>query len=103
MENISPTQEALLQHAKHATYQAGIWATSDQVQQHAPSAEGYGWTWDTEAKTWLPVWSRLPIAAKACSELVRCGCKSGGVGQGEAAKKPAGSALNSVAANVKSS
>ena len=78
MENLHPTQEALLQHAKRATYQAGIWATSDHIQQQTPSAEGYGWTWDKEVKTWQPVWSRLSVEATACSELIRCGCKSHG-------------------------
>jgi hypothetical protein len=31
MENIPPTKEALLQHAKRASYQASIWTLSDLV------------------------------------------------------------------------
>ena len=36
-----------------------------------PPPEGWGWTLD-ECNVWVPVWSTLPIAAKACSELVKC-------------------------------
>lgn len=76
MENIPPTQQALLQHTKRAVYQAGIWTTCHQAQQQTPTAEGCGWTLDAETKSWVPVWSSLPAAAKAVSELVRCACKS---------------------------
>ena len=75
METISPTQDAFLQHCRRAAYQAGIWSTSDRAHQELPSPEGYGWTLNTERK-WSPVWTTLPVASKACSELVRCGCKS---------------------------
>ena len=37
MERLPPTQDALMQHTKRATYQAGIWCTSDQIEQHVPS------------------------------------------------------------------
>ena len=76
MENIPPTQQALLQHTKRAVYQAGIWTTCHQAQQQTPTAEGCGWTLDAETKSWVPVWSSLPVAAKAVSELVKCACKS---------------------------
>ncbi len=76
MENIPPTQDALLQHTRRVTLQAGIWTTCDKAQQQIPSPEGWGWTFNEETKSWVPVWNDLPIAAKACSELVKCGCKS---------------------------
>jgi len=76
METIPPTQNALLQHCKRVVYQAGIWTTSDLAQQQAPTPEGHGWTMDSETKSWLPVWTTLPMSSKACSELVKCGCKS---------------------------
>eukprot|EP00745_Piridium_sociabile_P012394 TRINITY_DN190_c0_g1_i6.p1 TRINITY_DN190_c0_g1~~TRINITY_DN190_c0_g1_i6.p1 ORF type:complete len:743 (+),score=169.21 TRINITY_DN190_c0_g1_i6:247-2475(+) len=76
MEKIPPTQEALLQHTLRAVYQAGIWATSDQCEQKPPTPEGFGWTLESATKTWRPVWSNLPVASQACSELVKCGCKS---------------------------
>ena len=76
MENIPPTQDALLQHCKRVAYQAGIWTTSDLAQPQAPTPEGHGWTLDRNSQSWLPVWSTLPVSSKACSELVKCGCKS---------------------------
>ena len=76
MENIPPTQEALLQHTKRVSYQSGIWATCENAQQQTPTAEGCGWTLDLETRSWRPVWSNLPMAAKACNELVKCGCQS---------------------------
>ena len=42
MENIPPTQDALLQHCKRVGYQAGIWTTSDMAQQQTPPPEGHG-------------------------------------------------------------
>lgn len=39
METISPTQDALLQHTRHAAYQSEIWSTSDQSIQGIPSPE----------------------------------------------------------------
>ena len=29
-----------------------------------------------EGKSWVPVWLTIPVASKACSEFVKCGCKS---------------------------
>ena len=40
MKNILPTQDALLQHAKWAAYQASIWETSDLCQQQTPLTWG---------------------------------------------------------------
>jgi hypothetical protein len=76
MDTIPPTQDALLQHSKRSIYQAGIWSTSDQSEQHAPTPEGWGWTLDEDSQSWVPVWSTIPVASKACSELVKCGCTS---------------------------
>ena len=76
MENIPPTQDAVLQHSKRVSYQAGIWTTSDLAQKQPPSPEGHGWTFDREHQSWVPVWSTLPVSSIACSELVKCGCKN---------------------------
>ena len=75
MESIPPTQDALLQHSKQVVYQAGIWTTSNISQQELPSPEGYGWQLNEQCKR-SPVWITLPMASKACNELVKCGCKS---------------------------
>lgn len=74
MERLPPTQHSLLQHTKRAAYQAGVWCTSEQREQHTPSPEGWGWS--LEENIWVPVWSTMPIAAEVCSELIKCGCKS---------------------------
>ena len=76
MENIPPIQDAHLQHSKRVAYQAGIWTTCDMAQQQPLSPEGYGWTCDEERQSWVPVWISLPVCSIACSELVKCGCKS---------------------------
>ena len=76
MENIPPTQDALLQHTRRVIYQAGIWSTCDKWEQNLPSAEGWGWTFNRESQAWTPNWITRPIASKACSELIKCGCKS---------------------------
>ena len=44
-------------------------------QQEAPSPDGWGWTLG-DCRSWVPVWNSLPMASKACSELIKCGCKS---------------------------
>ena len=66
LEKIPPTQGALLQHSKCAAYQAGIWCTSELSNQERSSPE----------VSWTPVWTTIPIASKACAELIKCGCKS---------------------------
>ena len=59
MERLPQTQHSLLQHTKHAAYQAGVWCTSEQREQHTPSPEGWGWT--LEEIFLVPVWSTMPI------------------------------------------
>ena len=76
MERLPPTQDALLQHLKRVAYQAGVWCTSEQSEQHTPPPEGWGWTLEEDSQSWVPVWNTLPMASKACSELVKCSCKS---------------------------
>lgn len=74
MENIPPTQAALLQHSRRAIYQAGIWATAEQAQDDLRSPELWGWT--KSSGTWKPYWTSLEHASKACRELIQCGCKT---------------------------
>ena len=70
IESIPPTQDALLQHIRRVTYQAGIWSTCDKSEQKLPSPEGWGWTFNREAQVWTPIWITRPIASKAYSELI---------------------------------
>ena len=98
--NIPPIQEAFLQHTKHIVYQAGIWTTCYQAQQHTPTSEGCGWTLDGETITC----SKLPMTAKACIELVDCCFKSFGVAVlGVHARKPNWDAPNFLLVNTKNS
>lgn len=75
IENIPPTQAALEQHVKRAHFQAGhVWGRSLVPLQELPSAADWGWH-QTADEGWKPTWTSLPEASKACSELIRCGCK----------------------------
>ena len=42
MESVPLTSDALLQHAKRATYQASVWASSHNFQQNRPTPESWG-------------------------------------------------------------
>ncbi|KAK2561655.1 hypothetical protein P5673_015007 [Acropora cervicornis] len=72
-------QDSLLQHTLRAVYQSSNWYTSLQSVQMVPSPEGWGWC--EMDGTWKPVWMTLPEAAKACLELLKCGCKQGCTGR----------------------
>lgn len=74
--NFLENERRLLQHSKRAVYQAGIWCTSENSQQNAPNPEDWGWTKKLNNESWVPAWNTLPIASKACTELVKCNCKS---------------------------
>ena len=75
IDNIPPTQNALLQHTQRAVYQAGIWTTSTQVHQVVPSPSEFGWSKSPTAESWVPVWITIPEVSKACNQLIRCACK----------------------------
>jgi hypothetical protein len=74
MEKLPPTQDALLQHARRAIFQAGIWTTSTNSQQVLPSPHLYGWKKESGASTWIPVWTTIPEISRACRELIKCCC-----------------------------
>lgn len=74
MENLPPTQSALLHHVNRSLYQASIWRKSLDSLVVAPIPEGFGWT--KSDRGWCPTWTTLPAAAISCRELVKCGCKA---------------------------
>lgn len=75
LDNIPPTQEALLQHTKRALLQGGFfWGQCCLKEQVIPTPSGWGWYRDENS--WLPKWTNLPQVKDACYELIRCGCKS---------------------------
>ena len=76
VENIPPTLDALVQHTRRAVFQAGfIWSQSMILQPILPCPSDWGWKLIDDC--WRPVWMTIPSAAKSCSELKKCGCKSG--------------------------
>ena len=78
MEGLPPTEGALLQHTKRATYQSGFcWNRSLQAQQNLPSPGEWGWLADDDDCKWKPLWSDLPDVAKCLPELLKCSCKKG--------------------------
>ena len=74
LDNIPPTEDALLQHVKRATYEAGfIWGQSLENIQQLPNLSDWGWQQIYDR--WTPRWITLPEASKSCQELIHCGCK----------------------------
>uniref|UniRef100_UPI00358F05C7 uncharacterized protein n=1 Tax=Myxine glutinosa TaxID=7769 RepID=UPI00358F05C7 len=76
IEAIPPTQAALVQHVKRATYQGGhCWGQSLVPHCYLPSPCDWGWV-DNDGQ-FDPLWTTLPEAAKSCYELICCGCENG--------------------------
>ena len=80
IENIPPTREALRQHVKRASYQAGFcWAQMMVCTPEFPSPSDWGWVHSENG--WDTCWTTLSEATVACRQLLRCGCKKGCTGQ----------------------
>ena len=74
VENIPPTQGALIQYVYRAAFQAGyIWGQALVPQQQLPSPSNWGW--EETQDGWMAKWTTLPEASTVCNELLRCGCK----------------------------
>ncbi|MGH0155330.1 UNVERIFIED_CONTAM: hypothetical protein FKN15_029328 [Acipenser sinensis] len=71
LENIPPTQAALKQDIKWASYQANCWKQALTPDLEPPSPSDWGWRKDTT----------LPEASQSCYELIPCGCRKGCTGQ----------------------
>ena len=77
IDNIPPTQAALLQHILRSTYQGGhVWGQCLVKQQHLPSPGDWGWFKEETEKAWSPVWTMLPEALHSCLELISCTCRT---------------------------
>ena len=80
IENIPPTQAALLRHTKCAVYQARhVWGSALIAKPQIPSPQEL--CWKREESEWKPVLTVLPQAQESCYELIHCGCKKGCTGQ----------------------
>ena len=74
MDELPPTEAALLQYVKRVAYQAGhVWGQALLTDPVLPSPLEWGWI-KTNTATWEPFWTALPEAAKSCKELNKCGC-----------------------------
>ena len=68
MDNIPPTEAALLQHTQRAIYQAGyVWDQALVRSPVIPFPATYGWRKNV-AQDWQPLWTLLPEAVASCSE-----------------------------------
>lgn len=73
IDNIPPTKAALEEHIKRAAYQAGhIWGQTLKPQPLVPNPNDWGW--EVSENGYKPHWTTLPIAEKACQELISCKC-----------------------------
>ena len=78
LENIPPTRAALFQHVKRSLLQVSfIWKQSTTCHQTIPVFHQWGWEHDEHSQVWLPVWTTLPDASKACALLLHCACTKG--------------------------
>ena len=76
IEAIPPTSDALRQHAKSSTYQAGhCWGNSLVPSPPFPCPSEWGWV-KVSNDMWAPLWMTIPQASQSCQELLKCGCKS---------------------------
>lgn len=73
IDNIPPTQAALEEHTRRAVFQAGhIWGQC--LEKHPNVPPPLDWGWEAQDNQFKPKWTVLPIAEKACLELIACKC-----------------------------
>jgi len=77
IDGLPPTKASLIEHTKRAAYQTGhCWGQAMVAAPELPSPGDWGWK-RKERGGWEVIWTTLPEAAKACRELLHCGCKKG--------------------------
>ena len=73
---IPPTPDALRQHVKRSTYQAGhCWGNSLVPSPPFPCPSEWGWV-KVANDMCAPLWMTIPQVSQSCQELLKCGCKS---------------------------
>ena len=75
IENIPPTQAALLQHLLRSMYQANCWQQMCVKLQKLLNPGTF--EWECIDEKWTPLWTKLPKVADSSRILVKCGCKKG--------------------------
>lgn len=74
LENMPPTQDALMQHTLRCCYQAGhVWGQSCVRNPELPSPSKWGWSMGKENR-WEPCWITTPEAIESCVEILSCQC-----------------------------
>ena len=73
IENILPTQAALLQHLLRSMYPANCWLQMCVKSQKLLDPGSFGW--ECIDGKWTPLWTKLPKVADSSRILVKCGCK----------------------------
>ena len=76
LDNLPPTQNALIQHLKRSNYQAYIWRQSLHTTQDIPSPGGNGWI--LKDQYLIPVLITQDAVPSNYVDLASCGCKSTG-------------------------
>ena len=67
-----------------------------------PDLGEWGWEWNADSQSWLPLWTMLPIASKACLELINIPVRARvAVGRDVAVKELIGHAQDSVTVTEK--
>ena len=75
IDKIPSTSGALLLYDRRTAYQGGyIWGKSHEKSINPPEATNWGWQKDKNG-IYHPLWTLLPIASKACIQLIKCCCK----------------------------
>ena len=75
LDAIPPTQAALFEHLRRSLLQAAFtWRQATTAQQSIPSPDKWGWELDPDMNQWMPFWTKLADASKACSLLLHCSC-----------------------------
>ena len=84
LEGIPPTQAALFEHVKRSILQACfIWKQAASCHQEVPDFDKWGWELNDKTQQWMPFWTALADASKACALLLRCGCQKACRGNGK--------------------
>jgi len=73
IDNIQPVRAALEEHTRQSIYQGGlIWGHCLEKCPDVVTASDWGW--EVDGSKFKPKWTVLPIAEKACLELISCKC-----------------------------
>jgi len=73
IDNIPPTRAVLEEHTRLSIYQAGlIWGHC--LEKCPDVATASDWGWKVDGSKFKPKWTVLPVAEKACLELISCKC-----------------------------